>query len=73
MPLFGPPSIEKLKEKLKAALGRANLGNRRPVEPLIAALKDEDESVREEAAQTLRNIGGAEAERALAEYRARQQ
>jgi len=59
-------------------------GDGRAVPSLIAALKDEgvvemsrdydmDTYVRDRAAGALRRIGGPEAERALAEYRRRQQ
>ncbi len=43
-----------------------------PAEPLIAALKDDDGDVRRTAARALEEIGGTEAERALAEHRAQQ-
>ena len=104
---FGPPNIEKLKEKgdvkalshpdyrvRRAAAGAlGDVGDARAVEPLVAALKDENffgESrtvrrdaadalggrmigvVRKSAEEALERIGGPEAERALAEYRARE-
>jgi HEAT repeat protein len=48
------------------------IGDSRAVEPLIAALKDKDSDVRGAAAAALDRIGGPEAQRALAEYLARQ-
>jgi len=74
--LFGPPNVEKLKDKgdvdglIKAlhyekdynvcicaagALGK--IGDKRAVEPLIAALEDNDRKVRWNAAAILGNIG----------------
>ena len=71
-----------VRERAAEALGK--LGDARAVPSLIAALKDEgvvemsrdydmDTYVRDRAAGALRRIGGPEAERALAEYRRRQQ
>jgi HEAT repeat protein len=74
MPLFGPPNIEKLKEKgdldgltralrhkyyyirRDAAEALGELGHSRAVEPLVAALKDED-TVRKAAVQALAKLG----------------
>jgi len=80
MGLFGPPNVEKLKEKrdLKglikalrykrdgvvrqtAAEVLGEIGDARAVEPLLAALRDEDSDVREAAAEALGKIGDARA------------
>ena len=56
-----------------AAEALGQLGDARAVETLIATLDDMYEHVRVAAAEGLERIGGPEAERALAEYRARQE
>jgi len=71
------PLVAALTDKEKfvrqgAAEALGKLGDGRAVEPLIAVLADPEENVRKRASEALESIGGPEAQRALAEYRARQ-
>jgi len=58
--------------RARAATALGELGDAQAVGPLIAALSDGDEKVRTKASEALERIGGPEAEKAVAAYRARQ-
>jgi len=71
------PLVAALTDKEKfvrqgAAEALGKLGDGRAVEPLIAVLADPEENVRKRASEALESIGGPQAQRALAEHRARQ-